>query len=68
MTHPYTKFIYSTCHQKTGLGMIKDYRFIPLEEHEPVEMDDDFDEETVLEQYDKKDAEKYTQVRLFTAS
>jgi hypothetical protein len=34
--------------------MIKDYRFVPLEKHEPVEEEDDFNEELVLTEYHKR--------------
>jgi hypothetical protein len=38
--------------------MIKDQRFIPVERQEPIEEDDDFDEEIILAQYQKKSLDR----------
>jgi hypothetical protein len=47
--------------------MIKDYRFVPLEKHEPIEEEDDFDEELILTEYQKKTLNKQKS-RLYMAS
>lgn len=47
--------------------MIKDYRFMPLEDREPIEEEDDFDEELVLSDYAKKHIDKH-KMKLYMAS
>jgi hypothetical protein len=47
--------------------MIKDYRFVPLENHEPMEEEDDFDEDLFLADYAKKHIDKH-KIRLYMAS
>ena len=48
--------------------MIKDSRFIPLEEHEPIELDEEFDEEITLDPKQKKSVDREKRNMLFVAS